>query len=50
MVTYIVTMGRPGGGAATFSAVIYALTPGMARNIAVTQYPQFSVHAVKVAR
>jgi hypothetical protein len=50
MVTYIVTMGRPGGGAGTFSAIIHALTPGMARNIALTQYPEFSVHAVKAAR
>jgi hypothetical protein len=50
MVTYVVTMGRPGGGAGTFTAIVHALSPGMARNIAVTQYPQFSVHAVKVAR
>lgn len=50
MVTYIVTLGRPGSGAGTFKAIIHALTPGMARSIATTQYPAFSVHAVKVAR
>ncbi|MGY1458806.1 hypothetical protein ACW5F0_09190 [Luteimonas sp. A534] len=50
MVTYLVTMGRPGGGAGVFTALIAALSPGMARNIAATQYPGMSVHAVKVAR
>lgn len=50
MVTYVVTMGRPGGGAGTFTALITALTPGMARNMAMTQFPGMSVHAVKVAR
>ena len=50
MVTYVVTMGRPGGGAGTFFALIHALTPAMARHIAMAQYPTFSVHAVKVAR
>lgn len=50
MVTYVVTLGRPGGGSGTFSAIVHALTPGMARNIAMTQFPGMSVHAVKVAR
>lgn len=50
MATYIVTMGRPGGGAGTFSAVIHAVSPDMARNIAVAQFPGMSVQAVKVAR
>lgn len=50
MIEYVVTMGKAGGGAGTFNAIVHALTPGMARTIAMTQYPQFSVHAVKVAR
>ncbi len=50
MQTYVVTIGKAGSGAGTFQAIIHALTPGMARNIAMTQYPAFSVHAVKVAR
>lgn len=50
MVTYIVTMGARGGGSGTFSAIVHALTPAMARNIAMTQFPGMSVHAVKVAR
>ena len=50
MTTYIVTIGRPGSGAGTFSALIHALTPGMAKNIAMNQFPGMSVHAVKVAR
>jgi hypothetical protein len=50
MVTYVVTMGRPGSGDATFTAIIHALTPGMARNIPMTQFPGMSVHAVKIAR
>lgn len=50
MVTYVVTMGRPGSGAGTFTALIPALTPGMARSTAMMQFPGMSVHAVKVAR
>lgn len=50
MVTYTVTMGRPGGGSGTISVLIAALTPAMARSIATAQYPQLSVHAVKTAR
>ena len=50
MVSYIVTIGKPGGGSGTFAALIHALTPGMAKNIAMTQYPGMSVHAVRVAR
>ena len=48
MVSYVVTLGKPGGGAGTFQIVITALTPGMARNIAMAQYPGFSTHSVKV--
>jgi hypothetical protein len=48
MNTYVVTMGRPGGGSGTVKVLIHALTPGMARNTAVAQYPELSVHAVKV--
>lgn len=48
MVTYIVTMGRPGGGAGNFQVVVTALSPDMARNIAASQYPGFSAQAVKV--
>lgn len=48
MVTYIVEMGRPGGGAGTFQIVVTALSPAMARNIACAQYPGFSALAVKV--
>lgn len=47
MATYIVTMGRPGGGAGTFQLIIHALTPDMARNIAMGQYPGFSAQAVR---
>lgn len=50
MVTYSVTMGRPGGGSGTIVVLVAALTPGMARNTAIAQYPQLSVHAIKVAR
>lgn len=48
MNTYAVTMGR--GGSGTFVVVVYALTPDMARNIAMRQYPGCSAQAVKVAR
>ena len=48
MKTYAVTMGRPGGGSGTFVVIVYALTPGMARNIAMSQYPGFSAQAVKM--
>lgn len=44
---YVVTMGRPGGGAGTFSLVIWALTPDMARRTASAQYPGFSAHSVR---
>lgn len=47
MVTYVVTLGRPGGGAGSFQVIIHALTPDMARNIAMSQYPGFSAHAVR---
>jgi hypothetical protein len=47
MFSYVVTMGRPGGGAGTFQIVVTALTPGMARNIAMSQYPGYSAQAVK---
>ena len=50
MVMYSVTMGRPGGGSGTISVLVSALTPGMARTSAMAQYPQLSVHAIKVAR
>lgn len=50
MQAYAVTMGRPGGGAGTFTAIVHALTPNMARSIAMDQYQGFSVHAVRLAR
>ena len=50
MVSYMVTMGRPGGGSGTIEVRVAALTPDMARNIASAQYPHLSVHAVKAAR
>jgi len=48
MTTYIVTMGRPGGGAGVFQIPVTALSPEMARNIAASQYPGFAALAVKV--
>jgi len=48
MQTYIVIMGRPGGGAGTFQLIIHALTPDMARHTAESQYPGYSAQAVKV--
>lgn len=47
MQTYIVTMGRHGGGAGTFKVIVYALTPGMARHTAESQYPGYSAQAVR---
>ena len=48
MVTYIVTLGKPGGGAGVFQIPVTALSPDMARNIASSQYPGFVALAVKV--
>jgi hypothetical protein len=47
MATYVVTMGRPGGGAGTFKVIVYALSPGMARHAAEAQYPGMSAQAVR---
>lgn len=47
MQTYSVTMGRPGGGSASFKVIVFALSPGMARATAQAQYPSFSAHAVR---
>lgn len=47
MGTYVVTMGRPGGGAGTFKVIVYGLTPGMARHSAEAQYPGYSAQAVR---
>lgn len=49
MVTYIVTLGRPGGGAGVFQIPVTALSPDMARHIATSQYPGFAALAVKAA-
>ena len=48
MATYIVTMGRPGGGAGTFRITISGLTPDMARKTATAQFPGYSVQSVRV--
>ncbi len=50
MVTYIVTMSRPGGGASTFQVFVPALTPDMARTIAKGQFPGFTAQAVTAKR
>lgn len=50
MVMFVVTLGRPGSGAGTFTALVPALTPGMARSTAMMQFPGMSVHAVKGSR
>ena len=50
MQTYAVRLGRAGGGAGTFVVIVYALTPAMARNTAMSQYPGYSAHSVKQAR
>lgn len=47
MGTYVVTMGRPGGGAGIFKVIVYALSPGMARHTAEAQYPGYSAQAVR---
>lgn len=49
MVTYIVTMGRLGGGAGTFQILVSGMTPDMARTTAKAQYPGYSVHSVRVS-
>lgn len=47
MNTYIVTMGRPGGGAGTFKVIIYALSPAMAKFTSESQYAGYVAHAVR---
>lgn len=47
MQTYVVTMGRRGGGSGTFKVIVHALTPGMARHTAEAQYPGMSAQAVR---
>ena len=47
MNSYAVTMGRAGGGSATFVVVVFALTPAMARRMASSQHPGFVAHAVR---
>lgn len=47
MNTYSVTLGRPGGGAGTFTIIVYALTPAMARATAEAQYLGHSAQAVR---
>ena len=47
MLTYQVTMGRPGGGAGTFKVTVNAATPDEARRIAVAQYPGYTAQAVR---
>ena len=50
MNTYAVKMGRRGGGSGTFVVIVHALTPDMARNIAMSQYPGFAAQAVRMYR
>lgn len=50
MTTYSVTLGRPGGGSATFTLIVYGLSPGMARATALSQYPGYAVHSVRTHR
>jgi len=50
MNTYIVRMGKAGGGSGTIEVLVAALSPAMARSTALAQYPQLSVHAVRTAR
>lgn len=50
MQTYVVTMGRYGGGSGTFKIIVHALTPGMARHSAESQYPGYCSQAVRFYR
>ena len=47
MTIYSVRLGRPGGGASTFTVIVSALTPAMARFTAEGQYPGLSAQSVR---
>jgi hypothetical protein len=47
MRAYRVTLGRPGGGSATFTVAVNAATPDIARAIAEAQNAPYRAHAVK---
>lgn len=48
MNSYVVQLGRGGGGSGTFKVIIHAATPDEARRIAESQHSGYSAHSVRV--